>query len=150
MMDKVRVTKEFRWEMSHALWNYDGLCKNMHGHSYILFVTVIGSPIIDKNSTKLGMVMDFGEISRIVKQEIVNDLDHCVVLNKDMPQQQYLEAEQLYDRLYLSPYQPTCENMVIDFKDRLIPHMPMGVKLHSIRLYETAKSYAEWFAEDNK
>ncbi len=149
MMDKVRVTKEFRWEMSHALWNYDGLCKNMHGHSYILFVTVIGSPIIDKNSTKLGMVMDFGEISRIVKQEIVNDLDHCVVLNKDMPQQHYLEAEQLYDRLYLSPYQPTCENMVLDFKDRLIPLMPIGVKLHSIRLYETAKSFAEWYAEDN-
>lgn len=148
-MDKVRVTKEFRWEMSHALWNYDGLCKNMHGHSYILYVTVIGSPIIDKGSTKLGMVMDFGEISRIVKDEIVNDLDHCVVLNKNMPDHSFLEVEELYDRLFLAPYQPTCENMVLDFKDRLIPHIPMGVKLHSIKLYETAKSFAEWFAEDN-
>ena len=148
-MSNIRITKQFSFETGHALYGYDGKCKNIHGHSYHLYVTVIGCPIVDEKNPKNGMVMDFGEISRIVKEEIVNDLDHCVVLNKSMPQKDFLEVEELYDRLFLAPYQPTCENMVIDFKDRLIPRMPMGVKLHSIRLFETAKSYAEWFAEDN-
>ena len=39
----IRVTKEFRFEMAHALWNYDGPCSNVHGHSYILYVTFQGS-----------------------------------------------------------------------------------------------------------
>jgi 6-pyruvoyltetrahydropterin/6-carboxytetrahydropterin synthase len=47
-------------------------------------------------------------------------------------------------------YQPTCENLVTDFAERLKTKMPEGVRLHSLRLYETAKSYAEWFADDNE
>ena len=42
-MGKIRVTKEFDFEMAHALWNYDGACRNIHGHSYRLFVTIIGT-----------------------------------------------------------------------------------------------------------
>jgi 6-pyruvoyltetrahydropterin/6-carboxytetrahydropterin synthase len=53
------------------------------------------------------------------------------------------------DKLILLPYQPTCENMLIDFADRIRKSFPEGVKLHSMRLRETASSYAEWFAEDN-
>lgn len=148
-MSKIRVTKEFRWEMAHALWNYDGLCKNIHGHSYILYVTVIGEPIEDKSDVKDGMVLDFGDLSRIVKEEIVNDMDHCVVLNKDIPDKSFLDAEQMYDRLYLADYQPTCENMVVDFAKRIKPRLPKGVELFSVKLYETAKSFAEWNMNDN-
>jgi len=148
-MAKIRVTKEFRWEMAHALWNYDGLCKNIHGHSYILYVTVIGEPITDKSDVKNGMVIDFGDLSRIVKKEIVDVLDHCVVLNKDIPDKSFLEVEQMYDRLFLADYQPTCENMVVDFADRIKPHLPSGVELFSVKLYETAKSFAEWNKDDN-
>lgn len=148
-MAKIRVTKEFRWEMAHALWNYDGLCKNIHGHSYILYVTVIGEPITDKSDVKNGMVIDFGDLSRIVKKEIVDVLDHCVVLNKDIPDKSFLEVEQMYDRLFLADYQPTCENMVIDFAERIKPHLPSDVELFSVKLYETAKSFAEWNMNDN-
>jgi 6-pyruvoyltetrahydropterin/6-carboxytetrahydropterin synthase len=52
-MAKIRLTKEFNFEMAHALWNYDGLCKNIHGHSYKLLVTVIGEAITDKKNPKL-------------------------------------------------------------------------------------------------
>jgi 6-pyruvoyltetrahydropterin/6-carboxytetrahydropterin synthase len=148
-MAKIRVTKEFRWEMAHALWNYDGLCKNIHGHSYILYVTVIGEPITDKSDVKNGMVIDFGDLSRIVKKEIVDVLDHCAVLNKDIPDKSFLEVEQMYDRLFLADYQPTCENMVIDFAERIKPHLPSDVELFSVKLYETAKSFAEWNMNDN-
>jgi len=71
-MPKVRVTKEFRFEMAHALWNYDGKCANIHGHSYILQVTVIGEPISDENSPKYGMLIDFGDLKKIVNDAIVN------------------------------------------------------------------------------
>ena len=82
-MAKVRVTKIFRFEMAHALWGYDGLCKNIHGHSYVLKVTVIGIPIEDQSDKKLGMVIDFGDLKRVVNKNIVDVFDHSVILNKN-------------------------------------------------------------------
>ena len=80
---KIRLTKEFGFEMSHALNNYDGLCSNIHGHSYKLFVTIKGEPIGDRNSPKYGMVMDFGDLKRIVQSKIIDVYDHALVLNTD-------------------------------------------------------------------
>ena len=68
-MTKIRVTKSFGFETGHALYGYDGLCKNVHGHSYKLYVTVIGSPIDDQNHVKNGMVIDFKDLKTIVKSQ---------------------------------------------------------------------------------
>jgi len=149
-MAKIRLTKEFKWEMAHALWNYDGLCKNIHGHSYILHVTVIGEPINDTNNVKLGMVMDFGDLKRIVKKVIVDVLDHSLVISEKSKHDNLHKLEEMFDRHYITPYQPTCENMIVDFAEKIQPLLPNNVELHSLRLYETASSYAEWFAADNK
>jgi 6-pyruvoyltetrahydropterin/6-carboxytetrahydropterin synthase len=73
-MTKIRLTKEFDFEMAHSLLNYDGLCKHIHGHSYKLAVTVIATPNYDKSSPKRGMVMDFGDLKKIVKQKIIDIL----------------------------------------------------------------------------
>ena len=59
MENKIRVTKQFKFETGHALYGYDGLCKNVHGHSYKLDVTVIGVPIDEPENVKNGMVIDF-------------------------------------------------------------------------------------------
>ncbi|MFN8257610.1 MAG: 6-carboxytetrahydropterin synthase [Bacteroidales bacterium] len=149
MAQKVRVTKEFNFEMAHALWGYDGLCKNLHGHSYKLFVTVIGEIIENTGSTKLGMVIDFGEIKKIVKTNIVDIFDHSVVLNKKAPVNELLKTEQMFERIHLLDYQPTCENMVVDFAMKIKALLPGGIHLHSVKLYETATSSAEWNAYDN-
>lgn len=148
-MAKIRLTKEFRFEASHALWQYDGLCKNLHGHSYILRVTIKGEPITDHSDPKLGMVMDFGDLKKIVKEEIVDKLDHSVVLNDKAPSQGFAAVPDMFDRIHLLPYQPTCENMVVDFAELIKARLPKRVELHAIKLYETATSFAEWFAEDN-
>ena len=148
-MSRIRLSKEFRFEMAHALWNYDGLCKNIHGHSYILRVTVIGTPINDDNHVKNGMVMDFGDLKRIVNEQIVDRLDHTVVLNEESPYQKVLELPQMGGRHVITPYQPTCENMLVDFAQRIKSNLSQNVELHSLRLHETANSFAEWFAEDN-
>jgi len=149
-MAKIRLTKEFRFEMAHALWNYDGLCRNIHGHSYILAVTVIGTPIEDVSNAKLGMVMDFGDLKKVVNEEIVNRLDHSIVVSKLAPTEHLLTIPQMSDRHEIVDYQPTCENMLIDFAERIKRRLPSNIQLFSLKLNETANSYAEWYASDNE
>ncbi len=144
---KVRLTKEFGFEMSHALNNYDGQCSNIHGHSYKLLVTIKGEPIEDKNSPKYGMLMDFGDLKRIVQSKIIDVYDHALVLNKDSRFLVY--ADKMDTKLVVSEYQPTCENLLSDFAETIAAELPEGVELYKLRLHETASSYAEWYREDN-
>ena len=144
----VRVTKIFRFEMAHALWGYDGLCKNIHGHSYILKVTVSGKPIDDPDDTKEGMVIDFVDLKRVVKKFIVDIFDHCVVLNKKAPVEKFVGVEEMFDRKSYTDFQPTAENLVIYFADIIMNELTSDVKLESVVLFETVNSYAEWLASD--
>ncbi len=149
-MAKIRLTKEFSFEAAHALEGYDGACRHIHGHSYRLFVTVVGEPNGDVASPKYGMVLDFGELKRIVNEQIVDRLDHALVLARNVSTEGVVESLRgVYDNILLCDYQPTCENMLIEFADRISRELPCGVELHSLKLHETAKSYAEWFAIDN-
>ncbi len=143
----VRVTKEFSFEMAHLLTEYDGLCRNIHGHSYKLAVTVKGSIESDPTSPKLGMVIDFSVLKKIVNEEIVNRLDHALMVRKDTTQAAQLTG--LAERIIKVDYQPTCENMVCDFANRIIARLPQGITLCKIKLNETATSFAEWCIEDN-
>lgn len=149
-MSKIRITKQFNFETGHALYGYDGKCKNVHGHSYKLSVTVIGSPIRDTSNVKYGMVIDFGDLKKIVKEEIVDVFDHATVFNKNTP---HIElAKELKDRghhVILVDYQPTSEMMVIDFAQKIQSRLPESIKLHAIKLQETETSFAEWYASDN-
>jgi len=148
-MEKIRITKHFDFESAHALYGYDGKCKNIHGHSYHLYVTVIGEPIEDSENPKNGMVMDFGDLKRIVKKEIVDVFDHAVILNQNSPHKDLAKMIEDYShRIVLVSYQPTSEKMLFDFADRIKVRLPQNVLLHSLKLYETANSYAEWFADD--
>jgi len=149
-MSKIRVTKQFDFEMAHALWNYDGPCKNIHGHSYKLAVTVIGTPIGDKADKKLGMVIDFGDLKDIVNETIIKPLDHSVAVSKNAPHHLLKNIEQMFEKYDVTDYQPTCENLVNDIARRLQKKLPENLKLFSVRLDETATSYAEWYAEDNE
>lgn len=149
-MSNIRITKQFNFETGHALYGYDGKCRNVHGHSYKLSVTVIGTPITDTSHVKLGMVIDFGDLKKIVKEEIVDRFDHATVFNKNTP---HIElANELMQRghnVILADYQPTSENMVIDFASKIQRRLPENIRLHSLKLQETETSFAEWFASDN-
>ena len=149
-MTKIRITKQFTFETGHALYGYDGKCKNVHGHSYKLSVTVIGSPITDTSNVKLGMVIDFGDLKKIVKEDIEDVFDHATVFNKNTPHVELAkELEQRGHNVILVDYQPTSENMVIDFAQKIKTKLPDNIKLHSLKLQETETSYAEWYASDN-
>lgn len=148
-MPVIRITKEFSFEMAHALHGYDGACSNIHGHSYKLSVTVSGKPENDSNSSKQGMVMDFGDLKNIVKTEILEIFDHALILNENTPDREKISAIPLSGKIVFLPYQPTCENMLQDFAVRISKSLAKGVTLYSLKLRETDSSYAGWFAEDN-
>ena len=150
-MSTIRITKQFNFETGHALYGYDGKCRNVHGHSYKLSVTVSGTPIDDSSHVKFGMVIDFTDLKKIVKEEIVDQFDHATVFNKNTPHVEL--AKELSDRghhVILVDYQPTSEMMVIDFAERIQSRLPKNIQLFSIKLQETETSFAEWFANENE
>ncbi|NOY50039.1 MAG: 6-carboxytetrahydropterin synthase [Chlorobi bacterium] len=145
----IRITKEFKFEMAHALPGYDGLCKNIHGHSYELLVSVGGIPIADSSNPKYGMVMDFGDLKKIVRETIVDKFDHSLVLRNDYPDDFIEKLKENYERIILLDYQPTSELMISDFAGRIKGKLPEGIDLKYVMLRETVTSYAEWFAGEN-
>ncbi len=149
-MGVIRLTKKFTFESGHALCGYDGKCKNVHGHSYKLFVTVIGEPNTDASHVKHGMVIDFGDLKTIVKDEIVDVYDHGTILNRNSGHLELAEELKKHGhRIILVDYQPTSEMLIQDFAQKIMCKLPKNICLHSLRLQETETSYAEWFASDN-
>jgi 6-pyruvoyltetrahydropterin/6-carboxytetrahydropterin synthase len=151
-MDKViRITKEFKFETGHALYGYDGLCKNVHGHSYKLSVTLLGTPITDPDHVKYGMVMDFSDLKKIVNETIVTPFDHATVLNVDSPHKELADTmESRGHKIMRVQYQPTSEMMILDFAEKIKARLPEQLKLHHLILRETETSYAEWYASDQE
>ncbi|MDG2397131.1 MAG: 6-carboxytetrahydropterin synthase [Flavobacteriaceae bacterium] len=150
IQNEIRLTKEFDFETAHALFGYDGLCKNVHGHSYKLSVTVIGSPIINKKSKKNGMVIDFIDLKKIINDKIISLFDHGIVLNITTPHFEIAnELEKRGHKIIRVKYQPTCELMILDFAKKISNFLPKNIKLFSLKLRETKTSYAEWYASDN-
>jgi len=143
----IRITKAFKFEMAHALHGYDGLCKNIHGHSYRLWVTISGEIKNEKGHKKDGMVLDFDSIKKIIKQAIIEKYDHSLVLNANSPHAEIdLSA---FEKVFYLPFQPTSENLVNDFAKLIKSNLPENVELLKVVLSETATSFAEWNLEDN-
>jgi len=116
----ITVTKRFTFEAAHRLAAYKGPCAKMHGHSYKLYITVSGPTQVHAD-----MVIDFKDLKTIVDKYIIDKLDHNM-LNE------------------IIPMKTTAENMVIWIGDMIEKHLPVGIILQRIRLYETEDSYAEW------
>lgn len=114
----MQVTKKFTFDSAHKLLNYKGKCKNLHGHTYMLNVTVSGD--IDKKS---GMVIDFVDLKRIVNKKIIDILDHNM-LNEVIEQ-------------------PTAENLAVWIWDQLKDEF----NICKIELWETPDSFVVYTGE---
>lgn len=145
----IRVTKEFTFDMAHALFNYDGPCKNIHGHTYRLQVTVSGYANQDPQNVKCGMLIDFGQLKKIVTEKIIDKYDHALVLNEAVPASLRASCYSISEKVHFVAFQPTCENLLLDMKFKLQTAFEHdGFILQAIRLYETPTSWAEWCKED--
>lgn len=148
--ERIRVSKEFTFDMAHALFNYDGPCKNIHGHTYRLQVTIIGYPNQDPQNPKQGMVIDFGQLKYLVVKQIINKYDHALVLNEQVVATMGTNFSNISDKVIFVPYQPTCENLMLNIKNELAILLETeGYQLQAIRLYETPNSWAEWNLADD-
>lgn len=149
MDQTIRVTKKFTFDMAHALYGYEGPCKNIHGHTYILSVTLKGTVLQNNDHPKNGMVIDFTDFKKIIVENIIQVFDHSLVLNSNSPHGGLNEIRENFEKINYVPYQPSCENLLIDFFDRINSKFADDIKINNIKLEETPTSYAEWFAEDN-
>ena len=146
-MPAVRITKEFSFEAAHALKDHDGPCRNIHGHSYKLSVTVSGSPVTNPGSPKRGMIIDFNLLKEIVNRVIIVPMDHVLILPSGLNVVDLRKRGDPFSKVMVVNFQPTSENLLIDFAERLQRAFPPEIRLYSMKLRETATSYAEWFAD---
>ena len=133
--------------MAHAIHGYRGACKNIHGHSYELHVTVC-SPIPYTNYiAPPGFVIDFKEIKKLVNAVVIDKIDHKLVLS-----QAYLleyPSFLIQQNLVAWPAEPTAENILLFMQKTLAEKLADNVKLLHLKLYETKDSYAEWTNDNN-
>lgn len=139
----IRITKIFRFEMAHAITGYDGPCKNIHGHSYKLHVTAISEQNDNEDFFPApGFVIDFKDLKQIVKKNVIEKLDHKLVLSKVFIEK-HQHVTQL-ENLVVWEMEPSAENILLYIAKQVQPLLPKGTVLYSLRLYETNDSYAEW------
>ena len=146
----VRVTKVFTMDMAHALFGYEGPCKNIHGHTYRLHVTLSGKIIADNASPLNGLVIDFGDIKTLVHDKIISRFDHALVLHESAPYSIDRFLPDHFEKVILVPFQPSCECLMLHFRELIVNILPSQVKLVYLKLEETATSYAEWRLEDQQ
>ena len=134
--------------MAHALKGYDGLCRNIHGHTYLLRVTLSGKIRHENENPKNGFVLDFGVLKEIIKREVIDVYDHSLVLRDNLSESEVSVLKGISERIHFVNFQPTCENLLLEIKNKITKFIPTEVALHSLRLDETPTSYAEWFLSD--
>jgi len=145
---RVTVTKEFTWDMAHMLSSHEGLCQNLHGHTYKMEVEVEhwqGDLIATGPSA--GMVIDFKHLKEVVKAEIVDPLDHALMVWEDGSLAEQLLAQVAIEykmKVVAVPYRPTAENMAADFYKTLKALLSeKGARLIRVTVWETPTSFAE-------
>lgn len=141
----LQVTKIFRFETAHAINGYPGQCKNIHGHSYILHVTVAAKYLRDDYLPSSGFIIDFKELKNLVQTRVIKEFDHQLILSKEYIKNNVAAGN--LKNLSVWEMEPTAENILLYIKNVLHKELPEKVILNKLKLYETSDSYAEW---DNK
>jgi 6-pyruvoyltetrahydropterin/6-carboxytetrahydropterin synthase len=132
--------------MAHAIHGYQGACKNIHGHSYELHVTLGTSTVQKKYIPSPGFIIDFKQIKNLVNIAIIEKFDHSMILSEayllDHP------TNNINDNLIIWEVEPSAENILLYMQEVLNSKLPNDIKLLQIKLYETKDSFAEWIADD--
>ncbi|MFC4871446.1 6-carboxytetrahydropterin synthase QueD [Negadavirga shengliensis] len=134
------ITKIFTFEAAHRISNHPAACSQLHGHSYKLHVTIGAEEPGDDD-----MLMDFKELKTLVQHNVIDKLDHSLML-KNIPShlQTYANAE----KVFWMDHEPTAERLVLWIAQVIKPLLPSKVNLNGLKIYETETCYVNW--ENNK
>lgn len=138
----LQITKIFRYEMAHAIHQYNGPCENIHGHSYLLEVTVESRLAHPGFIPPPGFDIDFKMLKKTVQEHILQNWDHALLLSEAYLSQ--YPHHRNNRNLFVFEAEPTAENMLIYIRREIKKYLPGLVQLKRLRLYETHDSYAEW------
>lgn len=138
----LKVAKEFSFDMAHLLDGHDGKCQNLHGHTYKLQVIVSGET--EDNGAKKGMVIDFADLKKVVNDLIISSMDHAFIYDQSSERETKIAQllQQLNSKTFALPMRSTAENLAQFIFQRLKENV--GFHLHSVRLWETPTSFAEY------
>lgn len=142
----LQLTKIFHFEMAHAIHGYPGACKNIHGHSYELHVTVSSVITCKDHLPAPGFIMDFKEIKKWVTAAVIEPFDHKLVLSRAFLLDHPSFATQ--ENLVTRESEPSAENLLASIQQALCEKLPDELRLVRLRLYETNDSYAEWINDN--
>jgi len=143
----LRLTKIFHFEMAHAIEGYPGACRNIHGHSYELHVSVTTrNNSGDNYFPSPGILLDFKELKQLVNTAIMNKFDHQLILSEQFIQNR--EPILPHENTFVLEVEPTAENLLIFIRRNLETVLPDGIELASLKLFETKDSYAEWINDN--
>lgn len=138
----ISVTKIFHFEMAHAIHGYIGACKNIHGHSYELHVSVKSKKQENDYLPAPGFEVDFKVIKEIIHTHIIKILDHKLILSEA-----FLENTKISpvpENLILWKVEPSAENLLHFIQQKVNASLPSSITLSKLKLFETKDSYAEW------
>jgi 6-pyruvoyltetrahydropterin/6-carboxytetrahydropterin synthase len=144
----ISVTRRLEFDAGHRIPDHRSLCRNMHGHRYVLEVTLEGDIIEAPGASDNGMVMDFSDIKAIAREHVVDKWDHAfLVYGGDTAVRGFLESLPDHKTVVLDRI-PTVENLARIAFDTLRPHYcrqyGADLRLARVRLYETPNCWADY------
>ncbi len=141
------ITTRLEFDAGHRIPNHKSSCKNLHGHRYAIEVTVTGPIHDDSKSSDFGMVIDFSDVKKIIKDFVVDRWDHAFIVYQDDKEIVNFLNTLPNHKTVIFPVVPTAENMAsqaylilsIEFNKRFNHQL----KIKQIRMYETPNSWAD-------
>ena len=142
----LEVTKTIEWDMGHRIPNHNGQCRYPHGHSYKLEVTLKGTPITTKGASDEGMLIDFSDLKKILKEKIQSVLDHrFIIAEEDHFFKKALGEEASRElKIVYMPFIPTSENLIIWCYEQIKNEFPENLSCSKLKLYESSSSWSEY------
>ena len=142
----MKIGKVIQWDMGHRVLNHRSVCKGLHGHRYKAEICVEGNLIEEKGASEEGMVIDFADIKKVAQKFIQEELDHAfMVWDRDHELLEFFKSSQGHKPVIV-PFTPTAENVAAyifnELKDKFADVFQTGLKLQSVKLWETPSSYA--------
>ena len=148
-MERVTVCKEVTFDCAHMLSGHEALCKNLHGHTYKVQVSVTNEQRVEGPS--VDMVIDFKHLKEAITKSIMDKFDHAIIFSSHKFRNE--AEEDLFEwackhnmRLFEMPRRTTAEDMALFFRELImqeltsIGYIPINI---SVRVYETPTSFAE-------